>query len=170
MPVCLFSVFFIFSSFFLCVCVRVSARYTDIIELRALVSLLGAFGIKQLSDNLMMMVSQAAIEMKRLVTENKTELDIIRSKTHIPDQCSMAFGRLRGMNQFIGHSKVVGAILTFRHLLSEASQAVSRLPVTMIFLVIRFVFFPLFFLSIVLRRENDCPPSRARLTRTRCGR
>jgi len=69
-------------------------EYTDTTELQALCSLIGAFGVKQLSDNLMTAVAASAIEMKRLVTESKTELDIIRSKTHLPDQCTMAYVRL----------------------------------------------------------------------------
>lgn len=99
-------------------------RYTDISELQALCSLIGAFGMKQLSDNLMSAVSQSAIEMKRLVTECKTELNIIRNKTHLPDQCAMSFSRIRTMGEFISHSKMVGAILAFRQLLGEASQSV----------------------------------------------
>jgi hypothetical protein len=83
--------------------------------------------MKQLSDNLMTAVSQAAIEMKRIVTENKTELDIIRCKTHLPKQCAMAFSRIREMNDFIYHSKVVGAVLSFRQLLADASQSVRAL-------------------------------------------
>jgi len=105
-------------------------EYTDMSELRALCALIGSYGVKQLSDDLMNAVAASVIEMKRIVTESKTELDIIRNKTHVTPECSMAFNRIRGMGEFIHHNKLVGSILTFRQLLAEASQAVysKRIP------------------------------------------
>lgn len=108
-------------------------EYTDIRELKALASLIGPYGIKQLNDSLMQAIHASMTEIKRIVTENKTELDIIRQKTHQAEQCANAFARLRGMEAFIDHIKLVGSVLSFRRMLAEQSKDVLRQKIPYIF-------------------------------------
>ncbi len=70
-------------------------RYTDVTELRALCTVLGPFGVKQLNDELMQRVSGQLSELKRLVRENREPLEVIKTKTDRVVTCTEAIKRLK---------------------------------------------------------------------------
>ncbi|KAL7989917.1 hypothetical protein Chor_012583 [Crotalus horridus] len=65
-------------------------------EMRALAELLGPYGMKFLSDNLMWHVTSQMVELKKLVIENMDILVQIRSNFCHPEQMATLMPRLSG--------------------------------------------------------------------------
>uniref|UniRef100_A0A8C0IRF5 NCK associated protein 1 like n=1 Tax=Chelonoidis abingdonii TaxID=106734 RepID=A0A8C0IRF5_CHEAB len=89
-------------------------EFSDISEMRALAELLGPYGMKFLSDNLMWHVTSQVVELKKLVTENMDVLVQIRSNFYKPEQMVSLLPRLTSADNVLKRMTIIGEILSFR--------------------------------------------------------
>ncbi|XP_007429574.1 nck-associated protein 1-like [Python bivittatus] len=99
-------------------------EFSDILEMRALAELLGPYGMKFLSDNLMWHVTSQMVELKKLVIENMDILVQIRSNFCHPEQMATLMPRLSGIENVIKRMTIIGQILWFRSMAQEGLQEV----------------------------------------------
>ncbi|XP_013912433.1 PREDICTED: nck-associated protein 1-like [Thamnophis sirtalis] len=102
-------------------------------KMRALAELLGPYGMKFLSDNLMWHVTSQMVELKKLVTENMDILVQIRSNYCHPEQMATLMPRLSGIDNVLKRMTIIGEILWFRSMAQEGLQGVftNRCPFLM---------------------------------------
>ncbi|XP_048343540.1 nck-associated protein 1-like [Sphaerodactylus townsendi] len=108
-------------------------EYSDVSEMRALAELLGPYGMKFLSDNLMWHITSQMVELKRLVTENMDVLVQIRSNFYQVEQMAALLPRLTATENVLKRMTIIGEILWFRSLAQEGLQEVftNRCPFLM---------------------------------------
>ncbi|XP_070597100.1 nck-associated protein 1-like isoform X1 [Erythrolamprus reginae] len=108
-------------------------EFSDVLEMRALAELLGPYGMKFLSDNLMWHVTSQMVELKKLVTENMDILVQIRSNYCHPEQMATLMPRLTGIDNVLKRMTIIGEILWFRSMAQEGLQEVfnNRCPFLM---------------------------------------
>ncbi|XP_060108145.1 nck-associated protein 1-like [Heteronotia binoei] len=99
-------------------------EYSDVSEMRALAGLLGPYGMKFLSDNLMWHITSQMVELKKLVTENMDVLVQIRSNFYQAEQMAVLLPRLTSIENVLKRMTIVGEILWFRSLAQEGLQDV----------------------------------------------
>ncbi|KAG8129668.1 hypothetical protein E2320_016351 [Naja naja] len=99
-------------------------EFCDVLEMRALAELLGPYGMKFLSDNLMWHVTSQMVELKKLVTENMDILVQIRSNYCHPEQMATLMPRLSGIDNVLKRMTIIGEILWFRSMAQEGLQEV----------------------------------------------
>uniref|UniRef100_A0A670YTP2 NCK associated protein 1 like n=1 Tax=Pseudonaja textilis TaxID=8673 RepID=A0A670YTP2_PSETE len=97
-------------------------EFCDVLEMRALAELLGPYGMKFLSDNLMWHVTSQMVELKKLVTENMDILVQIRSNYCHPEQMATLMPRLS--DNVLKRMTIIGEILWFRSMAQEGLQEV----------------------------------------------
>eukprot|EP00912_Choanoflagellata_sp_UC4_P001196 UC4_evm1s748 len=104
--------------------------FTDVNELRALCTVLGPYGIKQLTDELFGNVAKLLEDVKKTVNLNHECLDSIHKNLGDAAACNDSLKNLRELDEFTKRLTMIGVLLNFRGLLSEAMQAVleSRIP------------------------------------------
>ncbi|XP_065596615.1 nck-associated protein 1-like isoform X2 [Cyrtonyx montezumae] len=90
-----------------------AAEFSDVSEMRALAELIGPYGMKFLSDNLMWHVSSQVAELKKLVNENMDTLVQLRSSSCKPEQMAALLPRLTSDN-VLKRMTIIGEILSFR--------------------------------------------------------
>eukprot|EP00054_Salpingoeca_dolichothecata_P025344 m.177028 g.177028 ORF g.177028 m.177028 type:complete len:1122 (-) comp25321_c1_seq2:184-3549(-) len=108
-------------------------EYTDIAELKALCTILGPYGVKQLNDGLLFRLSKHVGEIKKIVQANRENLDVLKNKTEMPTTSSDALRRLKEVDECSFHLIQVGVSLSFRSLLMEALRAVLQARIPFIF-------------------------------------
>uniref|UniRef100_A0A8C8RPF9 NCK associated protein 1 like n=1 Tax=Pelusios castaneus TaxID=367368 RepID=A0A8C8RPF9_9SAUR len=108
-------------------------EFSDILEMRALAELLGPYGLKFLSDNLMWHVSSQVVELKKLVTENMDVLVQIRSNFYKPEQMVSLLPRLTSAENMLKRMTIIGEILSFRSMAQKGLREVfsDRCPFLM---------------------------------------
>ncbi|XP_041946705.1 nck-associated protein 1-like [Alosa sapidissima] len=89
-------------------------QFSDICEMRALAELLGPYGLKFLSENLMWHITSQVAELKKLVMENMDILVQIRGKFEKPEEMSSLQKRLTGCENVLKRMTIIGVILSFR--------------------------------------------------------
>ncbi|XP_062975325.1 nck-associated protein 1-like [Elgaria multicarinata webbii] len=94
-------------------------EFSDISEMRALAELLGPYGMKFLSDNLMWHITSQMVELKKLVTENMDVLVQIRSNYSQPEQMAALLPRLTATENVLKRMTIIGEILWFRSMAQE---------------------------------------------------
>ncbi|KAL8164072.1 UNVERIFIED_CONTAM: Nck-associated protein 1-like [Gekko kuhli] len=99
-------------------------EYSDVSEMRALAELLGPYGMKFLSDNLMWHITSQMVELKKLVTENMDVLVQIRSNFYQAEQMAVLLPRLTAVENVLKRMTIIGEILWFRSLAQEGLQDV----------------------------------------------
>ncbi|XP_053225986.1 nck-associated protein 1-like isoform X4 [Podarcis raffonei] len=99
-------------------------EFSDVSEMRALAELLGPYGMKFLSDNLMWHITSQMVELKKLVTENMDVLVQIRSNFYQPEQMATLLPRLTAAENVLKRMTIIGEILWFRSLAQEGLQEV----------------------------------------------
>nr|XP_028577059.1 nck-associated protein 1-like isoform X4 [Podarcis muralis] len=99
-------------------------EFSDVSEMRALAELLGPYGMKFLSDNLMWHITSQMVELKKLVTENMDVLVQIRSNFYQPEQMAALLPRLTAAENVLKRMTIIGEILWFRSLAQEGLQEV----------------------------------------------
>uniref|UniRef100_A0A8C5SMP6 Uncharacterized protein n=1 Tax=Laticauda laticaudata TaxID=8630 RepID=A0A8C5SMP6_LATLA len=99
-------------------------EFCDVLEMRALAELLGPYGMKFLSDNLMWHVTSQMVELKKLVTENMDILVQIRSNYCHPEKMATLMPRLSGIDNVLKRMTIIGEILWFRSMAQEGLQEV----------------------------------------------
>ncbi|XP_025898572.1 nck-associated protein 1-like [Nothoprocta perdicaria] len=101
-----------------------AAEFSDIAEMRALAELIGPYGMKFLSDNLMWHVGSQVGELKKLVRENMDTLVQLRAGATKPEQMAALVPRLSSADNVLKRMTIVGEILSFRALAQQGLREV----------------------------------------------
>ncbi|XP_074604970.1 nck associated protein 1 Hem isoform X2 [Brevipalpus obovatus] len=111
----------------------VAEEYSDVNELRALAELVGPYGMRYCSENLMWHIASQVTELRKIVIANKEVLLALRSNFDKPDQMRDLFKKLQGVDNALLRMKIIGEILCFRELAQEAlaDVLVNRIPFLM---------------------------------------
>ncbi|KFO21299.1 Nck-associated protein 1-like [Fukomys damarensis] len=99
-------------------------EFSDVSEMRALAELLGPYGMKFLSENLMWHVTSQIMELKKLVVENMDTLVQIRSNFSKSDLMSSLLPQLTGAENVLKRMTIIGVILSFRAMAQEGLREV----------------------------------------------
>ncbi|XP_006035394.1 nck-associated protein 1-like [Alligator sinensis] len=99
-------------------------EFSDITEMRALAELLGPYGMKFLSDNLMWHVTSQVGELKKLVNENMDVLVQIRSNFYNPEHMAALTPRLTSADNVLKRMTIIGEILSFRAMAQQGLREV----------------------------------------------
>uniref|UniRef100_A0AAV2M3B0 Uncharacterized protein n=1 Tax=Knipowitschia caucasica TaxID=637954 RepID=A0AAV2M3B0_KNICA len=94
-------------------------EFSDITELRALSELLGSYGVKFLSENLMWHITSQINEIKKLVIENMDVLVQIRNSSDKTEETTELKKRLTGGENMLKRMTIIGVILSFRSMTSD---------------------------------------------------
>lgn len=107
-------------------------EYTDMSELRALAELLGAYGMRALSDLLVDRVVALTAELRALVSDNRELLIALRTNFDKPDTMRELSRKLSpaAVDALLQKMISIGVVLTFRLLCDQALHAVldRRVP------------------------------------------
>ncbi|XP_056418753.1 nck-associated protein 1-like [Hyla sarda] len=99
-------------------------EYTDASELKALAEMIGPYGMKFLSENLMWHVTSQIGELKKLVVENMDVLVQIRSNFSNAELMPTLLSKLSSPESLLKRMTIVGVILSFRSLALEGLREV----------------------------------------------
>ncbi|XP_036616965.1 nck-associated protein 1-like isoform X1 [Trichosurus vulpecula] len=99
-------------------------EFSDVSEMRALAELLGPYGMKFLSENLMWHVTSQIVELKKLVVENMDVLVQIRSNFSKPELMASLLPQLTGAENVLKRMTIIGVILSFRAMAQEGLREV----------------------------------------------
>ncbi|XP_030054169.1 nck-associated protein 1-like isoform X1 [Microcaecilia unicolor] len=99
-------------------------EYSDISEMRALAELIGPYGMKFLSENLMWHITSQVVELKKIVVENMDVLVQIRSNYEKPEQMAALLPKLTSQESLLKRMTIIGVILSFRSMAQEGLQKV----------------------------------------------
>lgn len=94
-------------------------EFSDISELQALAELLGPYGLKFLSENLMWHITSQVSELKKLVIENMDVLVQMRNNFDKPEEMAHLKKRLSGGENVLKRMTIIGVILSFRSMAQE---------------------------------------------------
>ncbi|KAK7915561.1 hypothetical protein WMY93_011322 [Mugilogobius chulae] len=95
-------------------------EFSDISELRALAELIGPYGLKFLSENLMWHITSQISEMKKLVIENMDVLVQMRNNSDKPEEMASLKRRLTGGENMLKRMTIIGVILSFRSMAKDS--------------------------------------------------
>ncbi|XP_012683452.1 nck-associated protein 1-like [Clupea harengus] len=95
-------------------------EFSDICELQALAQLLGPYGLKFLSENLMWHITSQVAELKKLVVENMDTLVQMRAKFDKPEEMSSLQKKLTGCENVLKRMTIIGVILSFRAMAQDS--------------------------------------------------
>ncbi|KAM9799180.1 nck-associated protein 1-like [Syngnathus typhle] len=101
-------------------------EFTDISELRALAELLGTYGLKFLSDNLMWHVTSQVSELKKLVVENMDVLVQMRNNSDKAEEMANLKRRLTGSENLLKRMTIIGMILSFKAMVQDCLKEVMQ--------------------------------------------
>ncbi|KFO79223.1 Nck-associated protein 1-like, partial [Cuculus canorus] len=101
-----------------------AAEFSDVSEMRALAELIGPYGMKFLSDNLMWHVGSQVTELKKLVNENMDTLVQLRSSSYKPEQMAALLPRLTSTENVLKRMTIIGEILSFRAMAQQGLREV----------------------------------------------
>uniref|UniRef100_A0A3B5B3D4 NCK associated protein 1 like n=1 Tax=Stegastes partitus TaxID=144197 RepID=A0A3B5B3D4_9TELE len=89
-------------------------EFSDVAELQALAELLGPYGLKFLSENLMWHITSQVSELKKMVIENMDILVQMKNNFDKPEEMSNLKRRLTGGENVLKRMTIIGVILSFR--------------------------------------------------------
>ncbi|XP_005740134.1 nck-associated protein 1-like [Pundamilia nyererei] len=94
-------------------------EFSDISELQALAELIGAYGLKFLSENLMWHITSQVTELKKMVVENMDVLVQMKNNFDKPEEMVNLKKRLTGGENVLKRMTIIGVILSFRAMVQE---------------------------------------------------
>merc|ERR1719384_423727 len=105
-------------------------EFSDPTELRALVELIGPYGIRLLNETLMWHIGSQVSELKKLVLLNKDILEALRTNFDKPDMMKNLAKELKEVDSVLQRMTIVGVILCFKELIDESlnMQLEERIP------------------------------------------
>lgn len=108
-------------------------EYSDVVELRSLAELIGPYGVKYLSENLVWYIVSQVNELKKLVVQNKDTLLALRSNFDKSDHMRELSKRLHNVESVLQRVTIIGVILCFQKLVQSALSDVleQRIPFLM---------------------------------------
>ncbi|KAL6112208.1 nckap1l [Pungitius sinensis] len=89
-------------------------EFSDISELQALAELIGPYGLKFLSENMMWHITSQVSELKKLVIENMDILVQMRNNFDKPEEMANLKKKLSGGENVMKRMTIIGVILSFR--------------------------------------------------------
>uniref|UniRef100_A0A8C9SPB9 NCK associated protein 1 like n=1 Tax=Scleropages formosus TaxID=113540 RepID=A0A8C9SPB9_SCLFO len=95
-------------------------EYSDVSELQALAELIGPYGLKFLTENLMWHITSQVSELKKLVIDNMDVLVQIRSNFDKPEAMTNLQSRLPASENVLKRMTIIGVILSFRAMIQAA--------------------------------------------------
>ncbi|KAM4613658.1 nck-associated protein 1-like [Polymixia lowei] len=95
-------------------------EFSDISELQALAELIGPYGLKFLSENLLWHITSQVRELKKLVIENMDILVLMRNSFEKPEEMVNLKKRLPGGENVLKRMTIIGVILSFRAMAQES--------------------------------------------------
>lgn len=95
-------------------------EFSDVSELRALAELIGPYGLKFLSENLMWHITSQISELKKLVIENMDILVQMRNNSDKPEEMASLKKRLTGGENVLKRMTIIGVILSFRSMAMDS--------------------------------------------------
>ncbi|XP_077428322.1 nck-associated protein 1-like isoform X1 [Vanacampus margaritifer] len=101
-------------------------EFSDISELQALAELLGPYGLKFLSENLMWHITSQVSELKKLVVENMDVLVQMRNNFDKAEVMANLKKRLTGGENLLKRMTIIGVILSFRSMAQESLNEVMK--------------------------------------------
>uniref|UniRef100_A0A667X2V1 NCK associated protein 1 like n=1 Tax=Myripristis murdjan TaxID=586833 RepID=A0A667X2V1_9TELE len=101
-------------------------EYSDISELQALAELIGPYGLKFLTENLMWHITSQVSELKKLVIENMDVLVQMRNNFDKPEE--MANLKRRLSENVLKRMTIIGVILSFRAMAQKGVKDVRSCP------------------------------------------
>uniref|UniRef100_A0A8D3CWX1 Nck-associated protein 1-like n=1 Tax=Scophthalmus maximus TaxID=52904 RepID=A0A8D3CWX1_SCOMX len=94
-------------------------EFSDVSELQALAELIGPYGLKFLSENLMWHITSQVSELKKLVIENMDTLVQMRSNFDKPEEMANLKKRLTGGENVLKRMTIIGVILSFKSMAQD---------------------------------------------------
>ncbi|XP_049894986.1 nck-associated protein 1-like [Epinephelus moara] len=101
-------------------------EFSDIAELQALAELIGPYGLKFLSENLMWHITSQVSELKKLVIENMDILVQMRNNFEKPEEMANLKRRLSGGDNVLKRMTIIGVILSFRSMAQDCLKEVLK--------------------------------------------
>ncbi|XP_054641138.1 nck-associated protein 1-like isoform X2 [Dunckerocampus dactyliophorus] len=101
-------------------------EFSDVSDLQALAELLGPYGLKFLSENLMWHVTSQVSELKKLVMENMDVLVQMRSSYDKVEEMANLRRRLTGGENLLKRMTIIGVILSFRSMTQDCLREVLQ--------------------------------------------
>ncbi|XP_041638918.1 nck-associated protein 1-like [Cheilinus undulatus] len=89
-------------------------EFSDVSELQALAELIGPYGLKFLSENLIWHITSQVSELKKLVIENMDVLVQMKNNFDKPEEMANLKKRLTGGENVLKRMTIIGVILSFR--------------------------------------------------------
>nr|XP_020476127.1 nck-associated protein 1-like isoform X1 [Monopterus albus]XP_020476199.1 nck-associated protein 1-like isoform X1 [Monopterus albus]XP_020476271.1 nck-associated protein 1-like isoform X1 [Monopterus albus] len=99
-------------------------EFSDISELQCLAELIGPYGLKFLSENLMWHITSQVSELKKLVIENMDVLVQMRSSFDKPEEMVTLQKKLTGGENVLKRMTIIGVILSFRSMAQDCLKDV----------------------------------------------
>uniref|UniRef100_A0A672IYK4 NCK associated protein 1 like n=1 Tax=Salarias fasciatus TaxID=181472 RepID=A0A672IYK4_SALFA len=100
-------------------------EFSDISELRALAELIGPYGMKFLSENLMWHITSQVTEIKKMVIENMDVLVQMKNNFDKPEEMANLKRRLTGGENILKRMTIIGVILSFRAMTQDCLKDVT---------------------------------------------
>uniref|UniRef100_A0A4W5Q0U9 NCK associated protein 1 like n=1 Tax=Hucho hucho TaxID=62062 RepID=A0A4W5Q0U9_9TELE len=100
-------------------------EYSDISEMQALAELIGPYGLKFLSENLMWHITSQVGELKKLVIENMDVLVQMRANFDKPEAMANLQKRLPAGENVLKRMTIIGVILSFRAMAQDTLEDVT---------------------------------------------
>uniref|UniRef100_A0A3B3R8P1 NCK associated protein 1 like n=1 Tax=Paramormyrops kingsleyae TaxID=1676925 RepID=A0A3B3R8P1_9TELE len=89
-------------------------EYSDVSELQALAGLIGPYGLKFMTENLMWHITSQVTELKKLTTENMDILVQMRANFDKPEVMANLQNKLQASENVLKRMTIIGVILSFR--------------------------------------------------------
>ncbi|KJE88598.1 hypothetical protein CAOG_000229 [Capsaspora owczarzaki ATCC 30864] len=105
-------------------------QFTDLPELMSLCQLIGPYGVRSLDEMIMKILTAEVGQIKGYVMNNQDGLQILQKSWHDAARCADVLKKLKNVDELIVRSLRIGALLSFRSLLTEALSLVlaTRAP------------------------------------------
>ncbi|XP_031678167.1 nck-associated protein 1-like isoform X1 [Oncorhynchus kisutch] len=101
-------------------------EYSDISEMQALAELIGPYGLKFLSENLMWHITSQVGELKKLVIENMDVLVQMRANFDKPEAMANLQKRLPAGENVLKRMTIIGVILSFRAMAQDTLEDIMQ--------------------------------------------
>uniref|UniRef100_A0A669FBQ3 NCK associated protein 1 like n=1 Tax=Oreochromis niloticus TaxID=8128 RepID=A0A669FBQ3_ORENI len=114
-------------------------EFSDISELQALAELIGAYGLKFLSENLMWHITSQVTELKKMVIENMDVLVQMKNNFDKPEEMVNLKKRLTGGENVLKRMTIIGVILSFRAMVQECLKDVMSNRIMITYLMMKLI-------------------------------
>uniref|UniRef100_A0A3P9MIA7 NCK associated protein 1 like n=1 Tax=Oryzias latipes TaxID=8090 RepID=A0A3P9MIA7_ORYLA len=101
-------------------------EFSDVSELQALAELIGPYGLKFLSENLMWHITSQVSELKKMVIDNMDILVQMKNNFGKPEEMVTLKKRLTGGENVLKRMTIIGVILSFRAMTQDGLKEVLQ--------------------------------------------